>query len=71
MHLIVACAICGGDPTTDTMLVSSAIAAVLSGPILFRSQMVDAIRRLRGQPPRRADVADEACPLPSAEHDQL
>jgi hypothetical protein len=70
MHLIVACGLCGGDPTTDTMLVSSGIAAVLSGPILFRSQMAAVIRRLRGQPPREADTADEACPLPSAEDDQ-
>ena len=70
MHLIIACALCGGDPTTDTMLVSSAIAAVLSGPILFRSQMADVIRRLRGQAPRGADVGDDACPLPSAEDDQ-
>jgi hypothetical protein len=68
MDLTVACGLCGADPATDSMLVHSAIAAVISGPFLFRAQLADVIRRLRGRP--RAEEADDACPLPSAEDDQ-
>jgi hypothetical protein len=70
MDPIVACGLCGADPATDSMLVHSAIAAVISGPFLFRSQLADVVRRLRGRP--RAESTDDAdaCPLPSAEDDQ-
>jgi hypothetical protein len=71
MDPIVACGLCGADPATDSMLVHSAIAAVISGPFLFRAQLADVIRRMRRRPRAEAiQGADAACPLPSAEDDQ-
>jgi hypothetical protein len=70
MDLNFACGLCGADPATDSMLVHSAIAAVISGPFLFRAQLADVIRRVRGRPPREAvGDGDGECPLPSAEDD--
>jgi hypothetical protein len=71
MDLIVACGLCGADLATDSMLVQSAIAAVISGPFLFRAQIADVIRRARGRPSLEVtDDTDAACPLPSAEDDE-
>jgi hypothetical protein len=71
MDLNFACGLCGADPATDSMLVHSAIAAVISSPYLFRSQIADLVRRVRGRPrPEAIHDADAACPLPTAEDDQ-
>jgi hypothetical protein len=59
MLSIVACAICGGDPATDTMLVNAAVAGVLSVPWIFRDRFAAIVRRIRGKP--QAD--EEDCPL--------
>ena len=48
MDLFFACGMCGGDPTTDGLLLQSALAAVISAPYLLRSQISSAWRRARG-----------------------
>lgn len=65
MHSIIACAVCGMDPGTDSLVVHSLLAAGIATPWYFRTQVLGAVRavrrRLRGEPePEPA----EACPLP-------
>jgi hypothetical protein len=64
MH-IVACALCGGDAATDTMLINSAIAAGIGAPWMLRHQLLGfarrGYRRLRGLEPDA-----EACALADA-----
>lgn len=59
MLSVIACAICGGDPATDTMLVQAALAGALSVPFIFREHAYRVVRRLRGLP----DPSEESCPL--------
>jgi len=53
----IACAICGGDPVADTMLVNAAVAGVLSMPWIFRDRIAAMASRIRGKP----QDDDEAC----------
>jgi hypothetical protein len=57
MFSVIACALCGGDPATETMIVNAAVAGALSMPWLFRDRIVAVARRLRGKP----DHAAESC----------
>jgi hypothetical protein len=65
MDLIVACGICGTDPTTDSLLLQSLVAAGIATPWYFRTQVLGAVgairRRLRGDP----DPA-VSCPRPES-----
>jgi hypothetical protein len=61
MLSIVACAACGMDPASDTMLVQAAIAGVMSLPWIFRGHAYKVMRRVRGKP----EPAEESCPLPA------
>ena len=49
MLSVIGCAICGGDPATDTMIVNAAVAGALSMPWLFRDRITAVARRLRGK----------------------
>ncbi len=55
MLAVIACAICGGDPATETMIVNAAVAGALSVPWLFRDRIVAVVRRRRGRPDRPAE----------------
>ena len=57
-----ACAICGGDPATDTMLVNAAIAGAMSVPWIFRDRIMVVVHRWRGLP---EDEPANACPIPA------
>lgn len=63
MHSIVACALCGMDPGTDSLVVHSLLAAGIATPWYFRTQVLGFVRslrsRLRGEPD-----PEESCPLP-------
>lgn len=61
---LIACALCGADPATDSFLVHSALAAVISTPYFLRSQIATVVRRVRGGAPSAAGVDDDACPVP-------
>jgi hypothetical protein len=50
VDLVFACGVCGGDPATDTLLVQSVLAAVISTPFVLRTQLAAVIRRVRGLP---------------------
>ena len=63
---IVACAICGGDPATDTMMINAAIAGGMSIPFFFRDRLAVTARRILG---RREDEPTASCPLPTDEND--
>jgi hypothetical protein len=52
--LLLACS-CGLDPASESMLVQTGLAAALSVPFWFRSQIFDVVRRLRGLPPSTPD----------------
>jgi hypothetical protein len=52
--LLLACS-CGLDPASESMLVQTGLAAALSVPFWFRSQIFVVIRRLRGLPPSTPD----------------
>jgi hypothetical protein len=64
MHSIVACALCGMDPGTDSLVVHSLLAAGIATPWYFRTQVVSLVRtlrrRVRGEPEPL-----EACELSS------
>jgi len=64
MHSIVACALCGMDPGTDSLVVHSLLAAGIATPWYFRTQVVGFVRtvrrRLRGEPD-----PEDACSLRS------
>jgi len=63
MHHLIACVVCGGDPSTDSLLLQAAIAGGITTPWMLRNQLRALIKRLRGD--RAADDADDpACPLP-------
>jgi len=69
MHSIVACALCGMDPGTDSLVVHSLLAAGIATPWYFRTQVVGFVRglrrRLRGEPePAPGAELAESCPLP-------
>jgi hypothetical protein len=64
VDLITACAICGGDPATDTMLVNAAIAGVMSVPWVYRDRIRAVARRRRGL---SEDEPADACPLSADE----
>ena len=63
MDHLIACGMCGGDPTTDSMLLNAAIAGVIGMPWFFRDKLAVAVNRMRGI----AEPSDESCPLPPAE----
>ena len=63
---IVACAICGGDPATDTMLVNAAIAGVMSMPFIFRDRLSVTVRHILG---RREEEPAASCQLSTDEDD--
>ena len=64
MELVVACGLCGGDPATDSFLLQSALAAVISAPYLLRSQIAAVWRRARGvNAGLRAEDDGAACSL--------
>ena len=65
MDLLVACGLCGGDPTTDTMLVQAGIAGVLSMPWMFRDRIASTLRRIRGG----TQPAEDSCPIEPNEDD--
>jgi hypothetical protein len=65
MFSVIACAICGGDPATDTMIVNAAVAGAISMPWLFRDRIVAVARRLRGSP----DTPAELCAIAPDEDD--
>ena len=68
MDLIVACGVCGGDPATDSLLLQSALAAVISAPYLLRSQISAVLRRARGvNAGHAAEDEGAACSLPEAD----
>lgn len=46
MDLVIACG-CGLDPATEGFLAQSVVAAAISGPFIFRTQVTGAIRRAR------------------------
>jgi hypothetical protein len=56
---MIACAICGGDPATDTMLVNAALAGVLGLPWMFKDRIFSVARRLRVE----QSTEPEACEL--------
>jgi hypothetical protein len=62
----IACAICGGDPATDTMLVNVALAGVIGLPWMFKDRIFRVARRLRGE----QSTEPEACELGSDSPDQ-
>jgi hypothetical protein len=63
--LSVACAICGGDAATDSMIANAALAGALSMPWLLRDKLAAVVRRLRG----KSDDPDASCALPADEDD--
>ena len=65
MLSVIACALCGGDPATETMIVNAAVAGALSMPWLFRDRIVAVARRLRGRPAHPA----ESCAIAPDEDD--
>ena len=65
MHSVIACALCGGDPATETMIVNAAVAGALSMPWLLRDRIADIVRRLRG----KADASAESCAIAPDEDD--
>lgn len=71
MDPIIACALCGGDPGTDAMLVQSALAAGISIPYFLRGHIVAAVRRVRhhGAPVKLGEEA-AACSYPASDGDQ-
>jgi hypothetical protein len=65
MDLIFACAVCGMDPGTDSLVVHSLLAAGIATPWYFRTQVLGFVRSLRRR--LRADSAPEpakSCPMP-------
>jgi len=62
MLSIVACAACGMDPASDTMLVQAAIAGAMTVPWLLRDHAFRLVRRVRKMP---EPDADKSCPLPA------
>lgn len=64
--LAVACAICGGDPATDAMLVNAAIAGVISAPWLFRDKLAAMVRRVRG----KSQDGGASCAIAQDENDR-
>lgn len=66
MDLITACAICGGDPATDTMLVNAAIAGVMSVPWVYRGRIMGVVRRWRGL---SEDEPADSCPISASDED--
>jgi len=62
---VIGCAICGMDPATDTFLVNMAAAAVLSGPLIFRTQVVATFRRVRAR--LRGQDVGATCELPHSD----
>ena len=65
MLSVIACAICGGDPATDTMIVNAAVAGALSMPWLFRDRIASVARRLRG----KSDDPEASCAIAPDEDD--
>jgi hypothetical protein len=67
MLQLVACAICGGDPAVDSMLINGAISGAIAMPWIFRAQVSAAFSRLRGRPVGTTVIGD-ACTLPRDSH---
>ena len=67
MLSVIGCAICGGDPATDTMIVNAAVAGALSMPWLLRDRIAAVARRLRG----KAHDVDPSCAITPDENDEL
>ena len=63
MLSVIGCAICGGDPATETMIVNAAVAGALSMPWLFRDRIAAVTRRIRG----KARDVDPPCAIPPVE----
>ena len=71
MDLIFACGICGGDPATDSFVLQSALAAVISAPYLLRTQIAGLMRRMRGQQVGQTSAHEgAACSLQMTDDDQ-
>ena len=64
MIQLVACAICGGDPAVDSMLLNGAISGAIAMPWIFKAQISAVFTRLRGRATGTAAIAD-TCALPS------
>jgi hypothetical protein len=62
---LVACAVCGGDPATDAMLVNAAVAGAISMPWMFRAKIAATLRRIRGG----TQPHEESCPIEPSEDD--
>jgi hypothetical protein len=74
MDPVLACAICGMDAASDTILINAAIAAGLGTPWILRERLVSAVRRtwrrMYGRTSRPSDLpfrgaADDARKCPS------
>jgi hypothetical protein len=65
MHHLIACVFCGGDPSTDSLLLQAAIAGGITTPWMLRSKLRAMIGRLRGG--RTSGETYDACPLPDDE----
>jgi hypothetical protein len=49
MHHLIACIFCGGDPTTDTFLLQTAIAGSVAAPWMLRGKVRDLVGKARRQ----------------------
>ena len=69
MFHVFACAVCGGDPAVDTMLVNGVISGAIAAPWILRAHIGAAIRRVR----RHAATGStgDACPAPTADMDDV
>jgi hypothetical protein len=65
MLSVVACAICGLDPASDTMLINLAVAGAISVPWIVRDRIAAVIRRVNGKP----GAAEGSCDPPTDEDD--
>jgi len=55
------------DPGTDSLLLQSALAALIAGPWFVRGQVTEAVSRVRR---RWSDTADaQTCPLPGIDEE--
>jgi hypothetical protein len=57
MHHLIACIFCGGDPTTDSFLLQTAIAGGVAAPWMLRGKVRNLIGRARdaSQPTSESD----------------
>ena len=65
MLSVIACALCGGEPATETDDLNAAVAGALGTPWLFRDRIAAVVRRLRG----KSDDPEASCSLMPDEDD--